>query len=114
MARHAAAGSGASPAQIDGQRCLFAQQQPLEHLVDRESQAKTGAARSREVGLQRVERPGRKRGGQASSPPGYKNNMPGFPGSLSDRQIWAVLAYIKSTWPADIRAVQEQVNRQAR
>ncbi len=40
--------------------------------------------------------------------------MPGFPGSLSDRQIWAVLAYIKSTWPADIRAVQEQVNRQAR
>jgi mono/diheme cytochrome c family protein len=54
-----------------------------------------------------------KRGGQASSPPGYKNNMPAFGDMLSDEQIWAVLAYIKSTWPPEIRAAQEQANRQA-
>jgi mono/diheme cytochrome c family protein len=53
-----------------------------------------------------------KRGAQASSPANYKNNMPGFGSILSDREIWAVLAYIKSTWPADIRAAQEQVNAQ--
>jgi mono/diheme cytochrome c family protein len=53
-----------------------------------------------------------KRGGQASSPVNYKNNMPGFASILSDQEIWAVLAYIKSTWPADIRAAQEQVNAQ--
>lgn len=53
-----------------------------------------------------------KRGGQASSPPGYRNNMPGFGASLSDSQIWAVLAYIKSTWPADIRTAQQRVTQQ--
>jgi mono/diheme cytochrome c family protein len=53
-----------------------------------------------------------KRGGQASSPANYKNNMPGYAGILSDSDIWAVLAYIKSTWPADIRAAQERVNAQ--
>jgi mono/diheme cytochrome c family protein len=53
-----------------------------------------------------------KRGGQASSSSDYKNNMPGFAATLSDEQIWASLAYIKSTWPADIRAMQAQVNRQ--
>jgi S-disulfanyl-L-cysteine oxidoreductase SoxD len=47
-----------------------------------------------------------KNGGQASSPPGYVNNMPAFRTSLSDTQIWAVLAYIKSTWPAEVRAAQ--------
>jgi mono/diheme cytochrome c family protein len=53
-----------------------------------------------------------KRGGQASSPANDKNNMPGFGSILSDREIWAVLAYVKSTWPADIRAAQEKVNAQ--
>ena len=55
-----------------------------------------------------------KRGGQASSLPGDKNNMPAFGGALSDDEIWAVLAYIKSRWPADIQAAQEQVNQQTR
>lgn len=36
--------------------------------------------------------------------PGYQSDMPAFEGVLSDREIWAVLAYIKSTWPAEIRA----------
>ena len=40
--------------------------------------------------------------------------MPAFGGVLSDDEIWAALAYIKSTWPPDIQATQEQVNQQAR
>lgn len=43
----------------------------------------------------------------------YPSDMPGFADMLSDREIWAVLAYIKSTWPAEIRARQAQINRQA-
>ena len=54
------------------------------------------------------------RGGQASSPPEYQNTMPAFGGILSDDEIWAVLAYLKRSWPPDIRAAQEQVNQQAR
>ena len=39
--------------------------------------------------------------------------MPGFAATLSDTEIWAVLAYIKSTWPADIRAAQERASQTA-
>ena len=41
-------------------------------------------------------------GGQATSPPDRKNNMPTFKGVLSDREIWATLAFIKSTWSQDL------------
>lgn len=42
-----------------------------------------------------------KRGGQAviGDGGGFKSNMPGFGETLSDEEIWAVLAFIKSTWP---------------
>ena len=33
----------------------------------------------------------------------YQSNMPAYEGVLSDEEILAVLSYIKSTWPADIR-----------
>ena len=36
----------------------------------------------------------------------YKSEMRGFSDELDDREIWAVLAYIKSQWPADIQAAQ--------
>ena len=36
-------------------------------------------------------------------PPGYKTAMPSYVGVLSDSEIRAVLAYIESTWPAEIR-----------
>jgi mono/diheme cytochrome c family protein len=49
-------------------------------------------------------------GGQALMGPGGKSAMPGFGGVLSDREIWAVLAYIKSTWPDDIRRMQTRQN----
>ena len=41
-------------------------------------------------------------GGQSQAPPGFKSTMPGFEHILTDREIWAVLAYIMSHWPEDI------------
>ena len=35
-------------------------------------------------------------------PPGYQSDMPAFDTKLSDAEIWAVLAYIKSRWPKNI------------
>lgn len=32
------------------------------------------------------------------APPGYQSDMPAFGGTLSDDEIWAVLAYLKSHW----------------
>ena len=37
---------------------------------------------------------------------GYRSAMPAYAGILEDREIRAVLAYIKSRWPADIREAQ--------
>jgi mono/diheme cytochrome c family protein len=34
---------------------------------------------------------------------GYQSDMPGFGGTLSDDEIWAVLSFIKSRWPQHIR-----------
>jgi mono/diheme cytochrome c family protein len=40
------------------------------------------------------------------APPGYQSDMPAFGDKLSDDDIWAVLAYIKSYWPGEIRRAQ--------
>ena len=42
-----------------------------------------------------------------------ETDMPAFEGILSDEQIWAVLAYIKSHWPERIRRQQESINARA-
>ena len=42
---------------------------------------------------------------------GYKSDMPGFADLLSDAEIRAVLAYIKSTWPERERTYQENVSQ---
>ena len=42
---------------------------------------------------------------------GYESDMPGFFTLLDDEQIIAVLSYIKSRWPADIRERHDGVNR---
>ncbi len=54
-----------------------------------------------------------KLGPKAYNDPSVVSNMPAFGAQLSDSEIWAVLAYIKSRWPADIRDRQEQLNRRA-
>lgn len=55
-----------------------------------------------------------KKGGQAMIPGNFKSNMPGFADKLTDDEIWAALAYIKSTWPARMRNHQTQLNQQPR
>ncbi len=47
-------------------------------------------------------------------PPGYESDMIGFGEILTDREIWAVLAYIKSTWPPDVRGHQSRVDAASR
>ena len=51
-----------------------------------------------------------KLGGAGIAPPGFKSGMPPFEGILSDREIVAVLAFIKSTWPAEQRRHQKKVD----
>ena len=51
-----------------------------------------------------------KRGTAALAGAGYATDMREFGSLLSDEEIWAVLAYIKSTWPPEIRARQERMN----
>ena len=49
-----------------------------------------------------------KLGGAAVVPAPFKSAMPGFGDSLSDEEIWAVLAFIKSRWSPRSRDIQEQ------
>lgn len=44
------------------------------------------------------------------APEGYQSDMPAFNGTLSDEEIWAVLAYIKSRWPPEQRQHQQSVS----
>ncbi len=44
------------------------------------------------------------------APAGYESDMPAFAGALADAEIAAVIAYIKSTWPPDIRARQKRAD----
>jgi mono/diheme cytochrome c family protein len=41
---------------------------------------------------------------------GYESDMPAYADILSDAEIIAVLSYIKSTWPEEIRARHDQMN----
>ena len=53
------------------------------------------------------------RDGLSAIVPGYKSDMPAFGGSLTDEEIGAVLAYMKSTWPEREREFQAEVTRNA-
>ena len=46
------------------------------------------------------------------APPGYQSDMSAFAGALSDEEIWAVLAYIKSSWPKEIIKMQRDLTLQ--
>ena len=43
------------------------------------------------------------------APPDYRSDMPAFIGTLSDEEIWAILAYIKSFWPQELRKAQRDL-----
>ena len=50
-------------------------------------------------------------GGQSGvADPSFQSNMPAFQHVLSNAEIWAVLAFIKSRWPPKIRTFQDRVN----
>jgi len=55
-----------------------------------------------------------KYGTAAIAPEGYKTRMTGFGDELSDRQIRAVLAFIKSSWPPRERATQDRIDGRQR
>ena len=54
-----------------------------------------------------------KEGMAAYAPPGYQTDMKGFGEVLSDAQIWAVLAFIKSKWPPEFRTYQHRLSEGA-
>ena len=47
-----------------------------------------------------------------TAPPGYVSDMPAYRDILSDQEIIAVLAYIKSSWPPKVLAAQKEVTLQ--
>ena len=46
-------------------------------------------------------------GGETLKPDGGVSRMPGFSEKLTDGEIWAVIAFIKSTWPSDVQEAQQ-------
>jgi S-disulfanyl-L-cysteine oxidoreductase SoxD len=51
-------------------------------------------------------------GGQRIPPALGSSHMPAFTGILTDEEIAAVLAYIKSSWPPEIRQIQWEMTLQ--
>lgn len=49
-------------------------------------------------------------GPAAFAAPGYRSAMPAYAGRLPPADILAVVAYIKGTWPAGVRAYQATLN----
>jgi mono/diheme cytochrome c family protein len=43
----------------------------------------------------------------------YRSRMGGYAGVLTDPEIIAILAYIKSTWPPRVIAIHDRINRDA-
>ena len=50
-----------------------------------------------------------KGGGQKIAGPGFTSGMPPFEDVLSDKEIWAALAFIKSRWPERILRRQQSI-----
>ncbi len=49
-----------------------------------------------------------------TAPSGYESDMPAYGTTLSESEIIAVLAYIKSSWPPTVLDAQKEVTRQQR
>ena len=49
-------------------------------------------------------------GGETLKPDGTKSRMPGFGEKLTEDEIWAVIAFIKSTWPTDLQEAQQNAS----
>lgn len=44
----------------------------------------------------------------------YPNNMPAYEDILSDKEIIAVLSFIKSSWPKKIQEIHNNINRRSK
>jgi len=55
-----------------------------------------------------------KEGVQKYAPAGYQSDMPAYAGVLTDAEIVAVLSYIKSRWPDEVRRRHDELERSAR
>ncbi len=42
---------------------------------------------------------------------GFKSGMPGFTELVDDDGIWDILAYIRSTWPDEVKTIQAEINK---
>lgn len=51
-----------------------------------------------------------KKGIAGYASPGYESDMPAYGEILTDEEIWAVLAFIKHSWPKEIQARQKARN----
>jgi mono/diheme cytochrome c family protein len=51
---------------------------------------------------------------KAAHLPGYDSAMPAYEGKLTDAEIVAVLAWIRSQWPPEMRKLQQQADEAAR
>jgi mono/diheme cytochrome c family protein len=49
-------------------------------------------------------------GGETLKPDGGASRMPGFGDKLTDDEIWAVIAFIKSTWPSSVQEAQQSAS----
>lgn len=49
--------------------------------------------------------------GKIIGDPNYVSDMPAYEGMLTDAEIIAVLSYIKSTWPEEIRVRHDQMDK---
>jgi mono/diheme cytochrome c family protein len=48
---------------------------------------------------------------QPFRPSEYKTDMPAYKDILTDEEIWAVLAFIKNSWPVNIQERQSEISR---
>lgn len=53
-------------------------------------------------------------GGKALKAEGETSRMPGFGDNLTDEEIWAVIAFIKSTWPTSVQEAQRDAETKTR
>ncbi len=53
-----------------------------------------------------------KLGGEGMDIPNFKSAMPAFASTLTDKEIVAVITYLKSTWPEEQRRIQLEVSQQ--
>ena len=47
------------------------------------------------------------------APPGYQSDMPAFGGKLSDDEMWAVLAFLKSHWSREVLSYRAEMTSNA-